>query len=384
MRRLAALITLSTCLPVALADETYPVRGRLGDGAEYEGEVALRAGDGDAVHVTHTLGAGVVLTGEGRRTGDLVLAEVARTIGAAEVVGELGSAVPAREPLQLSFRRNAEGTRWRVRVHGPDGLVALGHGRRAPTPPTTDAARQWVEYAGVPFVRAPEDDDEVHESDPRQGQLGDCYFVAGLIAVARTRPDAIRSMIADKGDGLYEVTLRGVGRFLYVFSQDVRIEVDRRVPAGATGKPVYARLADEEQRGDQVVYELWPIMIERAYAQHRGGYEAIAGGMPGTVYELVGGGTSSHQAASMSDEEIRAVLDAALEAGKPISLAFTRKDLGEMGRTTHVVAWHSYVVTGSRDGGYVLHNPWGSSHPPRPLTPAQLRELAPTIQVGEL
>src|SRR5690606_38289944 len=144
----------------------------------------------------------------------------------------------------------------------------------------------------------------------------------------------------------------------------------RRFPAGSTGKPVYARLADEERRGDEVVYELWPMMVERAYAQHRGGYAAIEGGLPSTVYGIVGGSTSSHEAASMTDEQIRSVLDAALEAGKPISLAFTRRDLGDLGRQVHVVAWHCYVVTGSRDGGYLLHNPWGSSHPPRPITPA--------------
>jgi hypothetical protein len=175
-------------------------------------------------------------------------------------------------------------------------LIAMGEGRGAPLPEPTSAASQWVDFHGVPFVTAPEDGIDVHMSDPRQGQLGDCYFIAGMIAVARTKPDAIRAMIAEQGDGNYVVTLRGAGTYLYLLPADVRVEVDQRYPAGGAGKPVYAKLADEEEVDGQVRYELWPMMLERAYAQHRGGYAKMENGWPGT------GGREGHRALGREDD----------------------------------------------------------------------------------
>lgn len=382
--RNAALATLAllTLASSALGDETYPVSGRHGE-EPYQGSVVLGPVEGDELQVTHLVGT-TTLTGRGRRDGLFVRAEVQQTVGVSEALANLGSTVEAGPPLQLTFQTNDAATRWRVRVEGPQGLVITGQGAAAPLPETTGAARQWVEFHGVPFVKAPEDDVDVHMNDPRQGQLGDCYFIAGMIAMARTRPDAIRSMIADQGDGSYEVTLRGARSFLYFLPADVQVELDQRYPASSIGRPVYAKLADEERVDGQVRYELWPMMLERAYAQHRGGYPAMENGWPGTVFALAGAKVSAHWAEHMTDDQLRAVLDRALEEGKPVSLGFGRKDLGETGNATHVVAHHAYVVTGSRDGGYVLYNPWGSSHPPRPITPAELRAMGPKIEVGDL
>jgi hypothetical protein len=39
-----------------------------------------------------------------------------------------------------------------------------------------------------------------------QGDAGDCYFLAALMAVARRNPDAIKNMIRDNGNGTYSAT----------------------------------------------------------------------------------------------------------------------------------------------------------------------------------
>jgi hypothetical protein len=364
----------------ARADETYAVTGEATRGGAFEGSVTLRPLTGGELEVTNVVGA-TTLVGRGRLEGTVVLAEVRPIVGATGVIENLGATRPAAAPMRLAFQKNADGTRWRVRVDGPDGLFAAGEGEQStgarPSIAGTQsgAATRWKEFEGVPFVKAREDATTVHMSDPRQGQLADCYFVAGLIAVAQANPEALRRMIVDKGGGEYEVTLRGGGTYT--------IMIDRSFPVDATGEPAYAGVADQQLVNGRVQYELWPMMIERAYAQHRGGYAKMENGMPGTVYQLAGGSSFTYQTASMTDAQISAVLDAALRAGKPISIAFTRKDLGEAAEALSIYSHHTYVVTGSRFGGYFLYNPWGSSHPPRPIMPGELRDLTPTIQIGE-
>jgi hypothetical protein len=365
----------------ARADETYALAGELARGGSFKGSVSLRPLEGDEVHVTHVVGA-TTLVGRGRRTGGLVRAEVQRTAG----LVNLGREVTTAGPLSLSFQKNEDGTRWRVRLQDGDALVASGQGELSvmgPKPKTTATATKWVRYEGVPFVKGAGDPIAVHMSDPRQGQLGDCYFIAGLIAVARTNPGRIFSMIESKGGGEYAVTLRGCGSYLLVCKADKTVTVDQSFPADASGLPVYAKLADQRVTKGLVQYELWPMMIERAFAQHRGGYAKMEGGLPATVFELAGGTTTTHDAATMSDEQLRTVLDAALRAGKPVSMAFCRTDLGKAAIPTMVIGHHAYVLTESRDGGYVLYNPWGARHPRRPITPAELRSMGPTIQIGE-
>lgn len=50
---------------------------------------------------------------------------------------------------------------------------------------------EYNEIKGVPFVTAQEDLRPVHYNDIFQGNLGDCYLLAALSAVAKTDPSAI-------------------------------------------------------------------------------------------------------------------------------------------------------------------------------------------------
>lgn len=40
------------------------------------------------------------------------------------------------------------------------------------------------------------------------------------------------------------------------------------------------------------------------------------------------------------------------------------------------------MITAKQDGGFLLTNPWGSLHPPRPVTAAELGQLGVKIQIG--
>jgi calpain len=108
-------------------------------------------------------------------------------------------------------------------------------------------------------------------TDVNQGVASDCYFLSTLAELCSRDPGLIRRLIKDNGDGtynvrLYDVPVRGpVPNPL----RPVDVAVDARFPT-VDGKLVYAN-----QRGGQV---LWPLLIEKAYAKLRGGYQAIAGG----------------------------------------------------------------------------------------------------------
>src|SRR5690606_36561200 len=59
---------------------------------------------------------------------------------------------------------------------------------------------------GKAFLSGGGDSNDIDPNDVSQGQLGDCYFIASLAAIARQNPDLIREMIRDNGDGTYTIT----------------------------------------------------------------------------------------------------------------------------------------------------------------------------------
>jgi len=59
--------------------------------------------------------------------------------------------------------------------------------------------------AGDPFVQGPGDASDIDPNDVRQGQLGDCYFLATLASIAQQDPERIRNMVEANSDGTYTV-----------------------------------------------------------------------------------------------------------------------------------------------------------------------------------
>lgn len=99
--------------------------------------------------------------------------------------------------------------------------------------------------------------DGVSPTDVEQGSLNDCWFIASMQSIAATDPDVIERNITDNGDGTYDVTL-------YRDGEPVTYRVDASVPAHGQN-PVFADNPSQDER------ELWPILYEKAMAQHMGG-----------------------------------------------------------------------------------------------------------------
>jgi hypothetical protein len=191
----------------------------------------------------------------------------------------------------------------------------------------------------------PGDSNGISYQDIHQGGLGDCYFLAALGEVAKNDPDFIRQMIRDNGNGTYTVTL-------YQFEPvQVTVSPSDFAPNGVNSQP------DEGVIDGQK--ELWPQIIEAAYAKLEGGYGKIGnGGYPSDAMETLTGFNASWSSPG-SFEQIKSDL----AKGKLVTL-----DTPDEPLPYDLLSSHSYMVIGTytdlQGNNYVkLQNPWGYDQP---------------------
>src|SRR5437016_5761467 len=68
--------------------------------------------------------------------------------------------------------------------------------------------------------------------DVGQGDLGDCFFLSSLVAVAATRPEVIKRAISKNVDGSYTVTFQEKTRAGF---RPVPVRVDAELPVDSSG-----------------------------------------------------------------------------------------------------------------------------------------------------
>ncbi|MEW6434469.1 MAG: C2 family cysteine protease [Myxococcota bacterium] len=199
--------------------------------------------------------------------------------------------------------------------------------------------------------------DGISFDDVIQGSIANCYMVSAFSALAEANPDTIKNAITDNGDGTY--TVRFFEKDAYGGFKPVKVTVDSDLATefGTTNKYAKARDANEQ----------WVTILEKAYAQWKGGYEAIGnGGRAGDVFEALTGKRASWTSTSYSTaERIYSSIATAIAAHKPVTAGTHGKDSGVDYTGTGVYAWHAYTVLGaSEENGtkYIeLRNPWGRS-----------------------
>jgi hypothetical protein len=139
---------------------------------------------------------------------------------------------------------------------------------------------------------------------------------------------------------------------------EVKITVDAHFAQGHADPSEIASGADE----------IWPIVVEKAYAQLCGGYNAMArGGCPADAMEVLTGREAERIVpgwfAGLRYSSER--LESDLAAGKLVALE-TKPGL-DRNTPPLLVEQHAYSVVGTevRDGRlYVrLYNPWGTRQP---------------------
>lgn len=219
------------------------------------------------------------------------------------------------------------------------------------------ADAQYTPVEGDVTVTGEGDGTPVHPSDVDQGALADCFLMSAMGAIAQQNPSILENAVRDNGDGTYTVTFHEPNPHpgWQVWESDyrqVQVTVTNELPTRG-GNPIFAQPGDGS--GDN--RELWPMIVEKAYAQWKGGYDDIANG--GSSYEAmlaITGQEGEWGSVMTLDDMADAFAD-----GDAIVLGTPENGRGPLFDDGTLVGWHAYFVTGvDRDAGTItVHNPWG-------------------------
>lgn len=194
----------------------------------------------------------------------------------------------------------------------------------------------------------------IHITDINQGGVGDCFCMAAMGAVVEECWEIIQSRITDNGNGSYSVTLWDGDEWK---TYQVSSSLDRGWDAAQLS-------GDLDANG---CAEVWPIVLEDAYAQMVGGFDQInQGGQAPDVYEALTGSSNNQTIITngMTADEIVIAINNARGQGKQVVLATKDNiDAGITNMTNPPVATnHAYVVVGADSANVTLDNPWGANN----------------------
>mgnify|MGYP002036830546 CR=1 FL=1 len=258
---------------------------------------------------------------------------------------------------------------------------------RLPTvdnPEIKESHKESTEYEdlqGTAFVQQPDHDNAIADEDVNQGSLGDCYWMAGMAAVARDNANLIERAVSDNGDGTFDVTLYDEN------NRPVTMTVDGAVPVEGD-RAKYARptagAADDRT-------EMWPLLLEKAHAQMGGGYEPIEGGFPGeAVRAITGQKRATTRTQWEGDEDLTEQLGGALDAGQVVTAwtASEKRTSDEVKKLMDeyvVYANHAYSFrsVNTTSGMVSMRNPWGTKHP-KPMPMSVFRQIYPYVDINQV
>ncbi len=352
----AAVRQLLTLRGLAARDERRPE-------VEVQGLRLVRGADGLArfVNVRRNPAVGepgVTLRLTNQRTGaqhDLVLDDDGRIPAGAALAAEPGDlfVVAATDGVH-----NARlGERWSsLCVTDPTQPVdepSLCLGDRGPSRGTRLAS------ASGPLVKGGIDGD-----DPLQGAVGDCWLVAAVSAIARMCPERLTEIIRPAGDGRYAVTFKAWDEATGCYVDHVET-VTARLPRIAGADFAYGRARDGK-RPDTA--ELWWPLIEKAYAQWKGSYDAIDCGYPYAAFEALLGREGEHLDLDELDADaLFAALGRAEAERAPVVLCSRPESDWPRSDRRGLVKDHAYTLLGVYEEGgerwVRLRNPWGEGEP---------------------
>ncbi len=255
--------------------------------------------------------------------------------------------------------------------------------------PNSDGAIYQEIENHKPFVNG------IHPDDVDQGLLGNCYFLSSIASIAQHQPTVIQNMIRPKADNSYDVSL--FKRSWLGSLTPMTINVRARVPH-KDGKVIFTRVGDiiENQNGRQV--EVWPIILENAYAKMIGSYNKIIGGWPHHAMESLTG---------MKSEKINPIgadfgrLQQMKDRGYAMA-CYTRTDFKLWGmdlpdRTGHnrfaknkqggdLTAGHAYFISDvdAAAGTITVRNPWGWHIAPSVLTKEEFASTMRGVSVNPI
>ncbi|XP_030848278.1 calpain-A [Strongylocentrotus purpuratus] len=203
--------------------------------------------------------------------------------------------------------------------------------------------------------------DGFSRQDVVQGNLGDCWFLASLSAIAKM-PALIQKIIPS--DQSFTDGYSGMFRFrFWRFGRWITVVIDDRLPVSHQGRRVFASSSDPN--------EFWPSLVEKAYAKLHGSYSGLSGGMAADAFvDLTGGLAEVYDLTSENPDDVYGILYRGTRSGA--FMCCSRKGNWRANETNNlgIVTGHSYalnrVQTGVlKDGSKIrlvkVRNPWANS-----------------------
>ncbi|MFW5419809.1 hypothetical protein J0910_24630 [Nocardiopsis sp. CNT-189] len=227
---------------------------------------------------------------------------------------------------------------------------------------TEDGRRTDLGWAEYPNGRLWGEDGSIGSDDLNQGALGDCWWLAGMGAIADQNPEIIKDMIEQNANGTYTVT----------FGDGEQVTVTPDLVVNSNDSPAFSN-----PKGGV----MWPAILEKAYAQKEGSFGEIEGGWPGDAMETITGDDSGEIPGMLQTEEfLSSMMDEGVAIG--VTTPGDKKDsYYELESGDSLVGNHAYVVKEIKDGKVTLYNPWGRQH--ATLTMEEFREKLDTVQTNE-
>lgn len=228
------------------------------------------------------------------------------------------------------------------------------------------------EFKGEVFVRGAGERHAVDPSDVMQGALGDCYLMALLAAIARSRPEFIRRMITDNGNGTYTVTFYTsiLGGILGRSKKEITVDSQFWTKLDQPTSPVYAKGTERVASSSGKLEnrpELWVMIIEKAFAQLHGSYQSIKGSELGgdAAAPITGHSGGSKDPSDYTDDELYQMLyDHFITEDQPVVLwSKNDKESSKEPTDSGIVPNHGYALMDiyPKSKTVDLYNVWGAN-----------------------
>lgn len=192
----------------------------------------------------------------------------------------------------------------------------------------------------------------INWNDVQQGELGNCYFLAALAAIANARPEILDNMFVDK-----HLWSENIFKTRWFFGgQESIVTVDNMIPAGDYG----TFFTHQSLTG-----EFWTVILAKTWAKIYGNFKAVEAGNSDVVIRAITGSASEYLLMpQQTADKLWNILLKGTQQKFP-----TGAGTGSVGNPTAygLAVGHAYAVMGARvDETYgkvvEMYNPWGSDN----------------------
>ncbi len=290
-----------------------------------------------------------------------LLSEKREIMSADKAQARLKQFLDGKSAKRLSISKSAVAKRVALKDISSRTLSAIF----AKSSPSVSHITEWEPSNAVWLDKGDYFEDLAELTDPVQGGLGDCYYIAALCSVAWSRPYAIinaTSPFGDEESPMHQVSFYNSKGVLE------NVEVDEFCPCDKnTQRLIYASSYDDG--------EIWPAVMEKAYAKwvtgnttQKPNYTKIEGGDPvEACRQLIGGKATymfnSQMTATQISNQVRYNSLDRKTINPMVAWTFSSQPAGCDYASAHIVANHAYSILGwDNDGSQyyvVLRNPWG-------------------------